>query len=66
MSLITVPAEWAPRKALWTAWPSDADLWEDDLEPAREEVAAMIRAFALGERVRVLASGAEEIGRAHV
>jgi agmatine deiminase len=59
MSLITVPAEWAPRKALWTAWPSDADLWEDDLEPAREEVAAMVRAFALGERVRVLASGPE-------
>lgn len=59
MSLITVPAEWAPRKALWTAWPSAADLWEDDLEPAREEVAAMVRAFALGERVRVLASGPE-------
>ncbi|MBL8560308.1 MAG: agmatine deiminase family protein [Hyphomonadaceae bacterium] len=59
MSLITVPAEWAPRKALWTCWPSDPDLWEADLEPAREEVAAMVRAFALGERVRVLASGPE-------
>jgi agmatine deiminase len=57
--LSPIPAEWTPHKALWTAWPSDASLWEDNLEPAQAEVAAMILALAKGgERVRVLASGA--------
>ncbi len=58
----TIPPEWAPHKAIWTAWPSAADLWGDDLEPARGEVAAMIRALADGGRgdaMRVLAHGRE-------
>lgn len=55
-----IPAEWAPHKALWTAWPAAADLWGDTLDPARAEVAAMIRALAEGgERVKVLAHGRE-------
>lgn len=44
-SKIRVPAEWEPHKAIWTCWPSAADLWEEDLEPARGEVAAMIMAL---------------------
>src|SRR5207237_132554 len=31
----TVPAEWAPHKAIWLGYPSDGSLWLDDLEPAR-------------------------------
>jgi len=57
-----IPPEWAPHKAIWTAWPSAADLWGEDLEPARLEVAAMIRALAdegRGDRMRVLAFGRE-------
>jgi agmatine deiminase len=60
--MTTIPAEWTPHKAIWTAWPSAADLWGEDLEPARAEVAAMIRALAdggAGDRMRVLAHGRE-------
>ena len=57
-----IPAEWRPHKAVWTAWPSAADLWGEDLEPARAEVAAMVRALAdggRGDRMRVIAHGRE-------
>jgi agmatine deiminase len=57
-----IPAEWAPHKAIWTAWPSAAELWGENLDPARAEFAAMVRALAdggAGERVRVLAHGRE-------
>lgn len=59
-----VPAEWAAQKALWTCWPSAADLWEDNLAPARAEVGAMVRLIAAGQRVKVLANGAEAVADA--
>jgi agmatine deiminase len=61
-AMTTIPAEWRPHKAIWTAWPSAADLWGEDLEPARAEVAAMVRALAdrgAGDTMRVLAHGRE-------
>jgi agmatine deiminase len=60
MSLF-IPAEWAPHRAMWLGFPSHADLWEDDLEIAQAEVAALARALAGpgGERVRLMTGSPE-------
>lgn len=51
------PAEWAPQRALFAAFPSDADLWQDNLAPAQAEVAAMARRLARTVPVKLLADG---------
>jgi len=56
---VSVPPEWAPQKAIWTAWPADADEWNGDLEAPRRDVAALVRALGPGNTVRVLVNGAE-------
>jgi len=55
----TVPPEWAPHRAIWIGFPSHAELWEDDLDAAQGEAAALVRALAEagGERVRVMVCG---------
>lgn len=60
MSLI-VPPEWAPHRAMWLGFPSHAELWEDNLEPAQAEVAALARALAGPGRETVrLLTGCDE------
>jgi agmatine deiminase len=56
---VTVPAEWAPQRALWTAWPASASQWEGDLESPRRDIAAMVLALSRTNRVRLLVNGAE-------
>jgi agmatine deiminase len=56
---IRVPAEWAPQKTIWTAWPADADEWNGDLETPRRDVAALVRALGAANEVRLLVNGPE-------
>jgi agmatine deiminase len=56
---LPLPPEWAPQKAIWTAWPADPDEWNGDLETPRRDVAAMIRALAPTNMVRLLVNGVE-------
>ncbi len=56
---IAVPAEWAPQKAIWTAWPADPDEWNGDLAGPRRDIAGLVRALAQSNRVRLLVAGAE-------
>lgn len=39
------PADWEPQAACWVAWPYRSDQWRD-LEGARSQIAAMLRALA--------------------
>jgi agmatine deiminase len=54
------PAEWGPHDATWVAWPSDADLWQAELEPARAAFVELCAAIALGEACEILVPGADE------
>ena len=56
------PAEWAPHAAVWIGFPSHAELWQEDLEQAREEVvafAAAVHAEGRGETVILVAADGE-------
>ena len=54
------PAEWAPHRACWLAWPVHAHLWEANLPGAQAEFAALCEAIAAdgGEALEVLVEDA--------
>ncbi|MGF7150861.1 agmatine deiminase [Sphingomonas zeicaulis] len=62
MTLLRQPAEWAPHDWVWIGFPSHPDLWEEDLAPARAEVAAFanaVHADGRGEQVRLVVGDLE-------
>jgi agmatine deiminase len=65
---IVVPAEWAPQKAVWTAWPADAHEWAGNLDAPRADVAALVKALSATNAVKVLVNGedAERTARAAI
>lgn len=58
-NVISVPAEWAPQKTIWTAWPADPSQWNGNLAAPRRDVAALVRALGEANTVRLLVNGAE-------
>ena len=50
-----MPAEWATQDWIWIGFPAHGDLWEDNLVPAQEQIAAFANAVAeTGQQVRLV------------
>lgn len=50
-----MPAEWAPQEWIWIGFPAHGDLWEENLAPAQEQMAAFANAVAeTGQQVRLV------------
>jgi agmatine deiminase len=63
----SMPAEWAPHDAVWTAWPHDPEQWAEGLEAPQRAMAEMIAAIVdldgakpKGERVELLVRDASD------
>ncbi|WP_297804601.1 agmatine deiminase family protein [uncultured Brevundimonas sp.] len=63
MTTAPIPAEWTPHRAMWVGWPSHAELWQEDLEEAQNEVEALVLALAGAgrEQVRLMVGNAEAL-----
>ena len=62
---IRMPAEWEPQDWIWIGFPAAADLWEEDLVPAQEQMAAFANAVSeTGQQVRMVVRDAASEARA--
>ncbi len=61
---VSTPAEWAHHKAVWIGFPSHADLWLEDLEPARDEVVAFAKAVHADGKGETVILVAADVGSA--
>ena len=61
----SMSAEWAPQEWLWIGFPHAADLWEQNLVRAQEQIAAFANAVAeTGQEVRLVVHDAATEARA--
>ncbi len=61
------PGEWEPHSAVWSAWPSHANLWQENLELARAQVSALFHAIedhGRGEALNIVVDGADALASA--
>jgi agmatine deiminase len=58
-TVISIPPEWTPQRAIWTAWPANEEEWNGDLASPRRDVAALVHALAPSNHVRLLVDGDE-------
>lgn len=57
-----MPAEWERHAGCWMAWPTRIELWEEHLEPAREDYVRVARAIGRYEPITMIAAPSEAAG----
>lgn len=62
---LSMPAEWAPRRATWLGWPCNRDTWPDPIRPYAEAAyRRFVETLAAGEQVEILAGSPGVAARA--
>lgn len=56
-----MPAEWEPHEATWLGWPHTRSDWPGRFAPIPWAYGEIVRKLAPGEKVRVIAGGADQI-----
>jgi agmatine deiminase len=59
ISTLTLPAEWAPQRAVWFTWPQNADTWTPVWDEARAVYDSVIRHALRFQDVNLLVSTPE-------
>lgn len=54
MAKLTMPAEWAPQKAVWFAWPANKTWWPGNYEKVSNRFAALISKISNHSRVKLI------------
>ncbi len=54
------PAEWQKHRACWTAWPSHAELWQENLASAQAEFTALCHEIGQSENLEILVPNQEQ------
>lgn len=61
----TMPAEWFAQEAIWLAWPSHKELWQDNLQPTQEEFTRLCQALSQsGTRLEIACLNSERLAEA--
>lgn len=62
---LSMPAEWAPRRATWLGWPCNRDTWPDPIRPFAEAAyRRFVETLSAGEEVEILAGSPGVAARA--